>query len=87
MFPRQRSYGGKMFSKNKASDIKLQTIQNIVGKVMNPTLRLFDMLIAAQRKVEFFLQKQIIERVYENHCDIFFYSNIFLRPKKMGLIE
>ncbi|XP_061191009.1 uncharacterized protein LOC133199167 [Saccostrea echinata] len=39
-----------MSSKNRASDIKLQTTQNLVGKAMIPTLRLFDMLINCNSK-------------------------------------
>ena len=40
-----------MSSKNRASDIKLQTTQNLVGKAMIPTLRLFDMLLSSQKGV------------------------------------
>ncbi|XP_062617293.1 uncharacterized protein LOC134278999 [Saccostrea cucullata] len=39
-----------MSSKNRASDIKLQTTQNLIGKAMIPTLRLFDMLINCNSK-------------------------------------
>ncbi|XP_078319581.1 uncharacterized protein LOC144621013 [Crassostrea virginica] len=40
-----------MSSKNRASDIKLQTTQNLVGKAMIPTLRLFDMLLSSKKGV------------------------------------
>lgn len=39
-----------MSAKNKASDIKLQTTQNLVGKAMIHTLRLFDILINTNAK-------------------------------------
>lgn len=39
-----------MSAKNRASDIKLQTTQNLVGKAMIPTLRLFDILINTNAK-------------------------------------
>ena len=39
---------------------------------------------AAQKEIEKFLQKQIIEKVNDNHLENTFYSNIFLRPKKDG---
>ena len=35
--------------KPRASDIKLQTTQNLVGKAMIPTLRLFDMLLSSKK--------------------------------------
>jgi hypothetical protein len=38
-----------MSAKNRASDIKLQTTQNLVGKAMIPTLRLFDMLLNSKK--------------------------------------
>lgn len=73
-----------MSAKNRSSDIKLQTTQNLVGKAIISTLRLFDLLINtnAKKAIDVKNTKQLCDNILKFQKCVF-YSLSFKRREQI----